>query len=404
MIGCLADRRESGTALLSLCIFVDLSERNWFVIGVTRTVGLVIMLALVAAVAAMPVVAFQEPLPPMVIDGTLYVDGERAPDGTTVEARVDGDTMASTDTTTSNGRSGRFILVIEDITEDAEDSIVFFVDGEAAQVLIEGEAQDSVPLESGFHRYEVIIGASPETYVLTMGTNGSGQTVPAVGEHIYPADAVVRIGAVPDGGWQFDGWIGDVAEQDAVSTMVVMDADKTVTAEFSRLPIVTPTATPEPTGEAATAVPSPTPTETAEPGTPEETPAATEAATSPTPGPSPTATPSEAAASPTPGPSATSASASPAGSPTPGPSPTPGEVTGAGTGEAGTAEAETAEVSPTSGAPGDETSSPPELTPTATEMQEGSGEGPGLLVAAVALAVLGVVAVGFGIYGLTRKG
>jgi hypothetical protein len=37
-------------------------------------------------------------------------------------------------------------------------------------------------------------------------------------------------------------------------------------------------------------------------------------------------------------------------------------------------------------------------------MQEGSGEGPGLLVAAVALAVLGVVAVGFGIYGLTRKG
>ncbi len=79
--------------------------------------------------------------------------------------------------------------------------------------------------------------AAPVT--LTMAVNGSGSTSPAVGEHDYPVSTVVNITAIPASGWQFDSWTGDVADPSSASTTVTMDADKTVTANFSRAPDVT---------------------------------------------------------------------------------------------------------------------------------------------------------------------
>jgi uncharacterized repeat protein (TIGR02543 family) len=344
----------------------------------------------------------------MLVEGIVYVGGVRAEDGTPVEARIDDQTVASFQTVTSDGRQGYYILRI-----DAEegDEIAFFVDGEAVKVLVEGETQTVMAFESGYHAADLIVGGSPPTVTLTMAVNGNGQTVPAVGEHSYPEGSEVRIGAVPDVGYQFDGWSGEVGDPNSPATRITLDSDQTVTANFSLAPTSTPeptplptstgkpqpSATPTPTGEESpTPSPTPTPEASATPGpsaTPQE---ATEAATT---GPSATATEgAESAESSTSEPSAVPSEAGGAAttepSASPGPSTTPSDV----------GQGETAGPSPTSGVGDGDTPAPASPASTSSEEEGGSERGSGLIIAAVALAALGAVAVGFGIYGLRRVG
>ena len=74
---------------------------------------------------------------------------------------------------------------------------------------------------------------------LTMAVNGNGSTSPAVGDHTYPIGTVVNIAAIADSGWQFDSWSGDVADPNSAITTVTMNSNKTVTANFSEIPIYT---------------------------------------------------------------------------------------------------------------------------------------------------------------------
>lgn len=71
------------------------------------------------------------------------------------------------------------------------------------------------------------------TCTLTVAANGSGSTIPAVGTHLYPTGTVVNIAATPDTGWQFVNWSGDVADSTSANTTVAINADKTVTANFT---------------------------------------------------------------------------------------------------------------------------------------------------------------------------
>jgi LruC domain-containing protein/uncharacterized repeat protein (TIGR02543 family) len=77
------------------------------------------------------------------------------------------------------------------------------------------------------------------TYVLTMAVNpaegGIGITNPSVGTHTYDAGTVVPVTATatPVSGYHFVDWTGDVANPNSASTTVIMDADKTITANFS---------------------------------------------------------------------------------------------------------------------------------------------------------------------------
>ncbi|MBI4286448.1 MAG: LamG domain-containing protein, partial [Chloroflexi bacterium] len=73
---------------------------------------------------------------------------------------------------------------------------------------------------------------SPIQYTLTMGVSGSGSTAPAVGSYTYNAGTTVNVTALPDPGWKFAGWSGNVADPTAADTAVLMDADKQVTANF----------------------------------------------------------------------------------------------------------------------------------------------------------------------------
>jgi len=78
-----------------------------------------------------------------------------------------------------------------------------------------------------------------EMFTLTMAVNGSGSTSPAVGEHEYEEGTVVNISAIPDQDWQFVNWSGGVDNPNSASTTITMDADKSVTANFSPFGITT---------------------------------------------------------------------------------------------------------------------------------------------------------------------
>jgi hypothetical protein len=72
-------------------------------------------------------------------------------------------------------------------------------------------------------------------YNLTIEVNGSGTTAPSSGSHSYDPGTVVDITATPASGWQFSEWVGSgIADPELASTTVVMDGDKTVTANFTQ--------------------------------------------------------------------------------------------------------------------------------------------------------------------------
>ncbi len=72
----------------------------------------------------------------------------------------------------------------------------------------------------------------PIIYNLTININGNGSISPAEGKHSYPEGTVVSISATPDESWHFDSWTGDIYEQDVPHVLLIMDSDKTVTANF----------------------------------------------------------------------------------------------------------------------------------------------------------------------------
>jgi uncharacterized repeat protein (TIGR02543 family) len=71
-------------------------------------------------------------------------------------------------------------------------------------------------------------------YRLTIKIEGEGQTSPTAGRHTYKEDKVVELEAIPDNGWEFVRWEGDVEDEDDDTTTVTMDEDKTVTACFAQ--------------------------------------------------------------------------------------------------------------------------------------------------------------------------
>ena len=82
---------------------------------------------------------------------------------------------------------------------------------------------------------QIIASFSQSTYTLTIDVNGSGSTTPSVGIHNYPIEAAVTVTAIPESGWKFDSWTGDIAEAESTTTSLIMDSDKTVTANFSEV-------------------------------------------------------------------------------------------------------------------------------------------------------------------------
>jgi hypothetical protein len=69
-------------------------------------------------------------------------------------------------------------------------------------------------------------------YSLTVTVSGERTTAPTPGTYTYNEGEWVTITAVPNYGWELDHWSGDVSGT-SVTTVIHMDGDKDVTANFS---------------------------------------------------------------------------------------------------------------------------------------------------------------------------
>jgi uncharacterized repeat protein (TIGR02543 family) len=76
------------------------------------------------------------------------------------------------------------------------------------------------------------------TNSLTLNTAGSGKVTKNPNLETYGCGQVVTLTAMPDPGWQFNGWSGDLSGS-ANPLAITMDGDKTITATFGELPPVT---------------------------------------------------------------------------------------------------------------------------------------------------------------------
>ena len=93
----------------------------------------------------------------------------------------------------------------------------------------------------------------------------SGQGVVTPSSGTYTEGTSVTIEAIPDSGWEFERWEGDISGDGNPST-IQMDSDRIIEAYFVETPLPTPTPTPTPSPEpTATPILSPTITSTPTP-------------------------------------------------------------------------------------------------------------------------------------------
>jgi hypothetical protein len=76
---------------------------------------------------------------------------------------------------------------------------------------------------------------SQKMYSLTIQVDGSGSVTPTVGTHSYGEGTVISITVIPDSGWLFDSWIGDVHDPDSATTTVTVDSNMTLTARLAQV-------------------------------------------------------------------------------------------------------------------------------------------------------------------------
>ncbi len=76
-------------------------------------------------------------------------------------------------------------------------------------------------------------GRTSVTLTIHVDPASSGTTVPSAGTHTYSLNHVESIAALPEDGFEFLRWDGDVDEQFEAETFVVMDSSKTLTAVFA---------------------------------------------------------------------------------------------------------------------------------------------------------------------------
>jgi len=70
-----------------------------------------------------------------------------------------------------------------------------------------------------------------QLHTLTILTAGEGTTDPVPGVHDYDTGAEVSITAIPESGYEFIEWSGDISGTENPVTLI-MDSDKSVTANF----------------------------------------------------------------------------------------------------------------------------------------------------------------------------
>jgi len=158
--------------------------------------------------------------------GSVTVCGEDMPEGTVVEAELNG--VPENSVTVDD--SGQYPnLTVGMASGETGDAVQIIVEG---QVVYEGVLGEGV-LENTGTFANVDLELDP---MLTIAVSGSGTTTPAVGEHgPYTCDDPQALLADPDTGWHFVEWTGDVDTVDnvtAADTFITMDGIYSIMANF----------------------------------------------------------------------------------------------------------------------------------------------------------------------------
>lgn len=74
--------------------------------------------------------------------------------------------------------------------------------------------------------------ANPGPFILTVDSVGNGTVEPDPDNATYPASEFVTVTALPDTGWEFDSWSGDLSGS-TNPDQIMMDDDKTAIATFT---------------------------------------------------------------------------------------------------------------------------------------------------------------------------
>ena len=87
------------------------------------------------------------------------------------------------------------------------------------------------PLEINMDSDKTVTAHFIQLHTLTILTTGEGTTDPVPGVHDYDTGAEVSITAIPESGYEFIEWSGDISGTENPVTLI-MDSDKSVTANF----------------------------------------------------------------------------------------------------------------------------------------------------------------------------
>ncbi|MCP5105012.1 MAG: PKD domain-containing protein [bacterium] len=148
-----------------------------------------------------------------------------------IDYNLDGDfTDAGEEVFSGSGTStvtGSFTVASVEVTTRMRVSMKWDAAPTSCETFSYGEVED----------YTVnITGAGPQ-YTLTTNTVGNGSITLNPPGGTYNDGTVVTVTAVPDSGWEFTGWSGDLSGSTNPTT-ITMDADKTVTATFTEIVVV----------------------------------------------------------------------------------------------------------------------------------------------------------------------
>ncbi|MCL0065992.1 hypothetical protein M1N79_03850, partial [Dehalococcoidia bacterium] len=198
-------------------------------------------LFLLVSFLATPVLASVPPLP-HTFWGDLTINGEPAPVGTTVEARVQGGLVGIPGNPLITTQVGKYggpgpfdpkLIVQGDIEPDA--IIEFYVNG--------FKADQTYPFTpGGITRLDLNV-VIPR-YILTIAIDPPASGTVSLNpepdpDGRYTAQTEVTLTAKPAAGWRFDRWNGDVTGTEPTITLT-MDAHKSVTAHFARVVVQPP--------------------------------------------------------------------------------------------------------------------------------------------------------------------
>ena len=131
----------------------------WIEASAERIIRLFLLVGIAVVAMLHPAVrSSAQPTIPMVIQGTAYVDGATAEEGTVVEARMGGQMVDSTTTETVSGEPGSYVLSFE---RESGEPVRFAIGGEEAFAFGEGGLVDRVPFDYGAYEYVLFVGEFP---------------------------------------------------------------------------------------------------------------------------------------------------------------------------------------------------------------------------------------------------